>query len=93
MAFLLQNLAFEFYEMDPWLKGLWYAQSKISCTCDWRFDFDHCLFISEQHGSFVDDPEGCGLVDPALQDEVLFQHIRTGLVGARVKHFAYCQLA
>ena len=61
-------------------------------TCDWCLDFYHGLFRSEKRCALVDDLEGGGLIDSALQDEVLLQDLWPGLVGARVEYLTYCQL-
>lgn len=54
-----------------------------------RLDLDHCLFRAQQRRSLLDDLQGRRLLDPALKDKVLLQHIRMWLAGARVKHLGY----
>ena len=64
----------------------------FSRTCDRRLDLDHGLLLPEERGAIVDDLERGGLVDAALEDKVLLQHVGPGLVGAGVEDVADQQL-
>ena len=67
-------------------------QYPLVYTCDRRLDLDHGLLLPEERGAIVDDLERGGLVDAALEDKVLLQHVRPGLVRPRVEDVADQQL-
>ena len=64
----------------------------VSTDCDGRLQFYHSLLAAQQGRPLIDDLEGCVLVHPPLEDEVLFQHLRLWLVCPRVKDFTHTQL-
>lgn len=59
---------------------------------DRRLQLDHGLLTAEQGGPLVDYLEGGVLINPPLENEVLFQHFWLWLVCSRVKDFAHAQL-
>ena len=64
----------------------------ISTDSDWSLELNHGLLASQQSGSLVDDLQGCVLIHPSLEYEVLLQHLRLWLVRPRVEDFAHTQL-
>ena len=64
----------------------------VAADRDRRLDLDHALFRAQQVGALVDDLERGRLVDPALEDEVLLQHVWPRLVCPRVEHVRDHQL-
>ena len=64
----------------------------VAADRDRRLDLDHALLRAEQVGALVDDLERGRLVDAALEDEVLLQHVGPRLVRPRVEHVRHHQL-
>lgn len=59
-------------------------------TCDGRLNIDHGLLLAEERGALVDDAEGGGLIDAALQDEVFLERLELWLACLRVEHLDTC---
>lgn len=62
-------------------------------TCDGRLDVDHRLLLAQKGGALVDDPQSGRLLDAALEDEVLLEHVRARLARLGVEHLGHRQLA
>lgn len=67
-------------------------ESPVVVTCDGRLYVDHGLLGAQQRGAIVDDPQSGGLVYPALEDEVLLQHIWPRFARPRVEHLGRGEL-
>ena len=63
---------------------------QLGLTCDGRLNIDHGLLLAEERGALVDDAEGGGLVDAALQDEVVLEPLELWLACLRVEHLGTC---
>ena len=64
----------------------------VSTDSDGGLELNHGLLASQQSSSLVDDLQGCVLIHPSLEYEVLLQHLRLWLVCPRVEDFAHTQL-
>ena len=60
-------------------------------TCHRSLELDHGVLILEDSGAALDDLERGGLVQAALEDKVLLEHLGLGLVGPGVKHLGHCE--
>lgn len=59
-------------------------------TCDGRLNIDHGLLLAEERCALVDNAKGGGLVDAALQDEVVLEPLEFWLACLRVEHLRTC---
>lgn len=51
----------------------------IAADGNWGLHIDHILLLAQQIGAVVDDAQGDGLLDAALEQKVLTQYIEVGL--------------
>ena len=66
--------------------------TNINITSDRSLQLNHRLLGSQQCGAFIDDLQGGVLVQSALQDEMLLQHLGLRLVGSGVEHLGQGEL-